>query len=224
LLESIRARRNRSVKFHPTFTKLHVTFVAEVLEFEDKNRVQSPDAFLDESQIKTDTLSCLRNLFSQIWSLIDKLPVFLRLDCERYFFDLFYPVCNLRMNFALAHKNFISGQRDQISTALESFSLKNFEIPGEKLVSRLRNGELQLWHVYHALYSSFVFLKRDRSYIRRVSSALAYRFSTSGTPVYELDPFWYQRVAEILKTPHVKVFGHGCTLTLDTLTAVYCLA
>ena len=32
ILESIRAKQQRSIKFHPTFTKLHVTFVAEVLE------------------------------------------------------------------------------------------------------------------------------------------------------------------------------------------------
>ena len=220
ILSSIRAQQQRSIKFHPTFNKLHVTFVAEVLNFENQNRAKCPDAFLKESEILPDTLSCLRNLFSQIWSLVDRLPVFLRLDCERYFFELFYPVCKMWLDFSLAHKLSASEQRDHFATTLESFSLRNFEIPSEKLVSRLRNGDLQLYHFYQALYSSFVFLKRDRNYIRGVSSALAYQFSTTGNPIYELDPFWYNRVQEIMKVPHVKIFGHGCTLTLETLTAV----
>ena len=102
LLGSISAKQQRSIKFHPTFTELHVTFVAEVLEFEEKDRPKCPDAFFKESEIKPETLSVLRNLFSQIWSLVDKLPVFLRLDCERYFFDLFYPVCKIWLDFSLA--------------------------------------------------------------------------------------------------------------------------
>ena len=137
LTESILTRDRRDDVYHPKFDQLYASFVQDVLEKDKESCPSFPKKLFNLNELSEPWKVLLQGLITELWGVIDKLPVFLRDPAEQFFGELFYPVVEVWLRFVLAYRQLALSSKRQYLCSLDTFANKNFGVCGKTLVQRL---------------------------------------------------------------------------------------